>query len=164
MQKRRFLFCAWVPNRTFSATLAFPGRYLLAAPHELFPTTVAFFVVVCFLLWLLLSATTLLKLLESQKQVNGIGKLQKYPLLGCTSHQGPPGQLTLCTIWPWHHKPHCGFDVMAKTLHGEKMMQRTSYLRHLLTSLVQSEESASGVLFSSDTTTSLRPSKFLPLD
>jgi hypothetical protein len=34
----RFLLCAWVPNRTFSATLAFPGRYLLTAPHELFPT------------------------------------------------------------------------------------------------------------------------------
>ncbi len=43
MQKRRFLFCAWVPNRTFLATLAFPGRYLLATPHELFLTTVAFF-------------------------------------------------------------------------------------------------------------------------
>jgi hypothetical protein len=52
---------------------------------------------------------------------------------------------------------------MAKTLCGEKMMQRTSYSRHLLTSSVQSEESASGVLFSSGTTTSLRPSKLLPL-
>jgi hypothetical protein len=30
-------------NITFSAMLAFPGRYLLVAPHELFPTTVAFF-------------------------------------------------------------------------------------------------------------------------
>ncbi len=100
----------------------------------------------------------------SQKQVNGIGTPQKYPLSGCTSHQGPPGQLTLCIIWPWHHKPHCGFDVMAKTLCGEKMMQRTSYSRHLLTSSMQSEESASGVLFSSCTTTSLRPSKLLPLD
>ncbi len=43
MQKRRFLLCTWVPNRTFSTTLAFPGRYLLATPHELFLTTVAFF-------------------------------------------------------------------------------------------------------------------------
>jgi hypothetical protein len=68
MQKKEILLCAWVPNRTLSATLAFPGRYLLAAPHELFPTTVAFFfVVVCFPLWLLLSAANLLKLPESQK-------------------------------------------------------------------------------------------------
>jgi hypothetical protein len=58
MQKRRFLLCAWVPNRTFSATLAFPGRYLLA--------TVAFFVVVCFPLWLLLSAANLfIKFMQS---------------------------------------------------------------------------------------------------
>jgi hypothetical protein len=63
------LLCAWVPSRAFSATLAFLGRYLLAAPHELFPTTVAFFflVVVCFPLWLLLSAANLFKLPESQK-------------------------------------------------------------------------------------------------
>jgi len=39
----RFLLCAWVRNRTFLAMLAFLGRYLLAAPHELFPTTMAFF-------------------------------------------------------------------------------------------------------------------------
>jgi hypothetical protein len=64
------LLCAWVPNTAFSGTLAFPGRYLLAAPHELFPTTVAclfLLVVVCFPLWLLLSAANLFKLPESQK-------------------------------------------------------------------------------------------------
>jgi hypothetical protein len=40
--KKENLLCAWVPNRAISATLAFPGRYLLAAPHKLFPTTMAF--------------------------------------------------------------------------------------------------------------------------
>jgi hypothetical protein len=35
-----------------------------------------YFVVVCFPLWLLLSAANLLKLPESQKQVNGIGTPQ----------------------------------------------------------------------------------------
>jgi hypothetical protein len=55
--------------------------------------------------------------------------------------------------------------LLSLSLCGEKMMQRTSYSRILLTSLVQSEESASGDLFSPGITTSLRPSKkFLHAD
>jgi hypothetical protein len=67
MQKRRFLLCAWVPNRTFSATLAFPGRYLLAAPHELFPTTVTFFCCCLFPAMAAVECCQFIKLMQSFK-------------------------------------------------------------------------------------------------
>ncbi len=63
----RFLLCAWVPNRTFSATLAFPGRYLLAAPHELFPTTVTFFCCCLFPAMAAVECCQFIKLMQSFK-------------------------------------------------------------------------------------------------